>query len=247
MKKNVLRQLIMLSKRLLYAFLVQLFMCTVLLANTGNAQRKSIEEVKLSIDNNGKTLIQFFQQVENKTDFKFTYDHNLVDLTQTVAVKGKNTSLYKLLESISKQTGLRFIQVNENIHVKSVDVTSDSGNTQLVDVTISGTVTNAQGEPLPGVTITVPGTTLGTITDLDGKYSLTIPEGSSLLFSFIGFETQRIAIGSKSVIDVELLEDMASLDEVVVIGYGTMKKSSVTSSITKIENKQLDQVPVGRP
>lgn len=247
MKKNVLRQLIMLSKRLLYAFLVQLFMCTVLLANTGNAQRKSIEEVKLSIDNNGKTLIQFFQQVENKTDFKFTYDHNLVDLTQTVAVKGENTSLYKLLESISKQTGLRFIQVNENIHVKSVDVTSDSGNTQLVDVTISGTVTNAQGEPLPGVTITVPGTTLGTITNLDGKYSLTIPEGSSLLFSFIGFETQRIAIGSKSVIDVELLEDMASLDEVVVIGYGTMKKSSVTSSITKIENKQLDQVPVGRP
>ena len=100
---------------------------------------------------------------------------------------------------------------------------------------------------LYGVTITVPGTTLGTITDLDGKYSLTIPEGSSLLFSFIGFETQRIAIGSKSVIDVELLEDMASLDEVVVIGYGTMKKSSVTSSITKIENKQLDQVPVGRP
>ena len=82
MKKNILRQLIMLSKRLMYAFLIQLFMCTVLLANTGNAQRKTIEEVKVSLNLQEKTLLQFFKQVESRTDFKFTYNDDLVDLNQ---------------------------------------------------------------------------------------------------------------------------------------------------------------------
>src|SRR5690606_14074355 len=212
-------------------FLIQLIMCTVLLANTGNAQRKTIEDVRVSVDLRDKTLIQFFRQVETKTDFKFTYNDDLVDLKQKVTVEERDRTLYKVLEAVSRQVNLHFVQVNDNIHVKSVynDKEKSVKIVQAVDVTISGIVTDTHGEPIPGVTISLPGTTIGAATDLDGRYTLTVPEGSTLVFSFIGYEAQRIVIGDRTVINVVLSEDMTSLDEVVVVGYGTQKVREVTS------------------
>src|SRR5690606_37660702 len=168
MEKKLLRQLIMLSKRLMYAFLIQLILCTVLVANTGRAQSKTIEEVEVSLNLQEKTLLQFFRQVEAKTDFKFTYNDDLINLNQVVTVEEKDKSLYKMLEVVSKQTSLHFIQVNENIHVKS---SSNKNGDQVqiaetVDVTITGTVNDASGEPVPGVTVSLPGTSIGTATDL---------------------------------------------------------------------------------
>src|SRR5690606_15387764 len=98
MKKKIPRQLIMLSKRLMYAFLIQLFMCTVLLANTGRAQRKTIEEVRITLQLKEQSLSRFFEQVEAKTDFKFTYNDDLINLNQVVTVEEKDKSLYKMLE-----------------------------------------------------------------------------------------------------------------------------------------------------
>lgn len=196
------------------------------MANTGNAQRKTIEDVKLSIDLDEKTLSRFFRLIENKTDFEFTYNHDLIDLKKKVSVEGDNLSLYKLLASVSLQTDLHFVQINDNIHVKLSSGILDQAIeiADLADVTITGTVKDANGEPIPGVTILLPGTTTGTTTDLDGKYSISVPEGSNLVFSFIGFETQKIPINDKSVIDVVLTEDTASLDEFVLVGYGMQKK-----------------------
>lgn len=111
----------------------------------------------------------------------------------------------------------------------------------ILDVTVSGTVTDTEGEPLPGVTVSVPGTTLGTATDLNGRYALTVPEGSTLVFSFIGFETQSIPIGGRNVIDVALAEDMASLDEIVVVGYGTQRKSDLTGAVTTLQGDEVAQ------
>src|SRR5690606_31065000 len=99
-----------------------------------------------------------------------------------------------------------------------------------VDVTVTGTVVDEAGEPIPGVTVSVSGTTTGTATDLNGNYSLTVPEGSSLVFSFIGFVTQTVAIGDRTVEDVVLSEDVQSLEEVVVVGYGVQKKTNLIGS-----------------
>lgn len=115
-----------------------------------------------------------------------------------------------------------------------------------LDITLTGIVSDINGNPIPGATVSVAGTAIGTASDLDGKYSISVPEGSTLVFSFIGFESQQITVGDRSVIDVTLREDISSLDEVVVVGYGTQKKSSLTSAISKVENTILDQMPTGR-
>jgi TonB-linked SusC/RagA family outer membrane protein len=114
----------------------------------------------------------------------------------------------------------------------------------FIDVTIRGRVTDENGEAIPGVTVSVSGTTIGTATDLNGDYSLTVPEGSTLVFSFIGFVSQSVAIGDQSVIDVTLVEEISSLDEVVVVGYGSVKKSDLTGSVSSIKTDDIQQTPI---
>jgi TonB-linked SusC/RagA family outer membrane protein len=248
MENNLRRQLIMLSKRLIYAFLIQLFLCTVILANTGNAQLKSIEDVKVSLNLKERSLAVFFKQVESKTDFKFTYTDNLVDLKQPITVVENNISLYDVLVAVSIQTHLNFVQVNENIHVKS-DVKNKRNSVeiaQLMEVTVSGKVTDDNGDPLPGASVTVAGTTTGTVTDIDGNYTITVPDGATLIFSYIGFEAMRVAVDNRSQIDVTLKIDAKSLEEVVVVGYGTQKKSLVTGAISSIDEKELTTISSSR-
>ncbi|MEX2566248.1 MAG: TonB-dependent receptor [Cyclobacteriaceae bacterium] len=112
------------------------------------------------------------------------------------------------------------------------------------DVTIRGTVTDEAGLPIPGVTVSVPGTAVGTATDLEGKYSITVPEGATLVFSFIGFQTKSIEVLGQSVLDVQLSEDISSLDEVVVVGYGSVKKSNLTGSVSSINADEIQLTPI---
>lgn len=118
---------------------------------------------------------------------------------------------------------------------------------KTVEATISGTVTSAEdGAPLIGVTVLVKGTSSGTITDLDGAYTINANEGDILVFRYIGFEPREVTVGSQRVINVALTEDIAQLDEVVVVGYGTQKKSHLTGSVSKVTNEKLDQIPIAR-
>lgn len=114
------------------------------------------------------------------------------------------------------------------------------------DVTVSGVVKGDDGQTIPGVSIVVQNTTTGTTTDLEGKYSLTVPEDATLVFSGMGFKTQIVPLGGRSKIDISLAEDVEKLDELVVIGYGAIKKSHVTGSVSKVKNEKLDQIPLAR-
>jgi TonB-linked SusC/RagA family outer membrane protein len=115
------------------------------------------------------------------------------------------------------------------------------------ELTVRGTVTDAAtGEPLPGVNIVVDGTTTGTMTDIDGSYSLSVPDTeATLLFSFMGYLSERIIVGNQNVINVQLIPDVKSLEEVVVIGYGTTSRRDFTGSTTvkKVENTPLALIP----
>ena len=116
---------------------------------------------------------------------------------------------------------------------------------QHQDVTITGSVTDAEGDPLSGATVRVAETNIGTATNIDGDYELTIPDdAATLVFSFVGFVTQEVAIEGRMVIDVTMEEDMARLEEVIVTGYGTQLRKDVTGSIASVSASDLDSRPV---
>ncbi len=109
--------------------------------------------------------------------------------------------------------------------------------------TVKGTVKDDQGAGLPGVSVVVKGTTNGTVTDNDGVYSVSVPAQGTLVFSFIGYLTQEIIVGGKSTIDVTLATDTKALEEVVVVGYGTAKKATLTGSVTAVKGAELEKAP----
>lgn len=113
---------------------------------------------------------------------------------------------------------------------------------------VTGQVIDVTHSPLPGVNILVKGTTIGCITDIDGNYSISVPdlEADILVFSYIGFTQKEVACKGQPKINVTLTEDQQQLDEVVVVGYGVQKKSHLTGSISKIKNENLGQLPVSR-
>ncbi len=117
-------------------------------------------------------------------------------------------------------------------------------NHSVMDVTITGTVVDSNGSPIPGATISVPGTNIGTVTDIDGQYSITVPEGVTLVFSFIGYESKSVGVGNQQVIDVTLTDSAQALDEVVVVGYGTQKKANLTGSVASVGNRDIENRPI---
>ncbi|WP_235893385.1 SusC/RagA family TonB-linked outer membrane protein [Litoribacter populi] len=131
-------------------------------------------------------------------------------------------------------------------NAKSMDYENEAmavGISSEDPVTITGTVVDDLGEPLPGVTIVVEGTTRGTVTDIDGNYSIEAEEGEVLVFSFVGFTAQRRVVGTSDVIDVNMEQDETALDEVVVIGYGTQREQDRTSAISKVNAEDIVKTP----
>jgi TonB-linked SusC/RagA family outer membrane protein len=118
------------------------------------------------------------------------------------------------------------------------------GNDSQQQSVVTGKVTDsASGEVLPGVSVIVKGTTVGTATSVDGNYSISAPRNSALIFSFIGYTTEEVAVGNRSVVNVSLKQDITDLDEVVVVGYGTQKRANVVGAVASVDGDQLKTLP----
>ena len=126
-----------------------------------------------------------------------------------------------------------------------VEAKLSSSPSSALAVSVEGTVTDMDGVPLPGVTVLVQGTTLGTTTDIDGRYSIDVPdENAILVFSYVGFVSEEVVVGDQSQISISLLPDLQTLTELVVVGYGTQKKSDVTGAISSLGGDEINAVPV---
>lgn len=195
----------------------------------------SSQNAKVNINGNGITIGEFIDQVEKQTDYLFVYSRNEVNTDETLDVGSGNKSVAQCLNEAFGESGVRYAFENDYIVLtKGASPVVQQGKK------ITGVVLDAYGEPVIGANVVVKGTTNGTITDFDGNYSIEgVPSNATLQVSYIGYLTKDIPVGNQSAINVTLMEDTQALDEVVVVGYGTMRKSDVTGSIAVAKGDEL--------
>jgi len=244
MKNKLLKTIIMLSKCFLYGLLLQTLLLNLVLALDANGQYKNIEEVRVSLSADQLRLEDFFGEVQGQTPFKFSYEHRDVNRRLSLTFSKKEGSVIDFLREAALQSELSFRQVNHGIDVMKRKGKSGKVISAAVLITISGTVTDENGEAIPGATILVEGTNTGTATDIEGKFTIEANVGNVLLISFIGYENQRITVGNQTNLNITLTESKSSLEEVVVVGYGTQRKADITGSVVSVSEKILQSRPV---
>jgi len=243
MKLKLLYLIKMVSKNLMYGLLLQCLFITTLMAHDIHAQVKPIDKTYVVLVKSEWQLQEIFKNIENITDYKFVYPEDILN-NKPINTKKKRQSVNDLLVDIGTAANLKFKQVDNSIYVGEGSGKKEIIQIEIEEVTVSGKVTDDKGESLPGATITVLGTTTGTVTDIDGNYSITVPDGAVLVFSFIGYEPIQIPVDNQSLIDVTLQTDISSLEEVVVIGYGTVKRSDLTGSIAQVREDDIKATPI---
>jgi len=197
------------------------------------------QDVAISVAIENGTLADLFNVIEKTTDYKIFYKSSLIDDTKSVNIVADQKPVSFLLTDVLSDRNLTFDLVDKVIIITS----TDERNQQLK---ITGKVTDAAtGDPLPGVYIRIEGTNSGTISDMNGQYTLEVEDVNAIIqFSFIGYNTENVTVTGKSVINVALVSELTTLEEVIVVGYGTQKKVNLTGSVATIDSKKIENVPV---
>src|SRR3569833_1447928 len=224
-----------LSKILLVMKLTAVLIFAVLLNVSAKtySQNISIHQSNISVD-------KVLKLIKKQSGYSYFYDEDAVAKTSKVSIDVNNASIDDVLAACFKNQPLTYRIFQQTIVVKAKDETKPVSNAAQK---VSGTVTDAKG-PLPGVNVKVKNTTIGTVTDVNGKYTLNdIDGGATLVFSFEGYNTQEIPINNRETIDVKLVEAPKALSEVVVVGYGTTKRVDLTGAVGSVNDRQLQERP----
>ena len=243
MKSILPGQFWFMAKATFYGIFLQALLSGLLFAEKGNAQKNKLHEVYVSLELENVSLKQAFITIGEKTDFNFLYSDHLLKGKRNVNISCAREALAEVLMQISRDSHLKFRRINENIYVskrkrQQSEIVADLIDVMFID--IRGKVLDENGEGLPGVSIVVKGTTIGTSTDIDGEYVLRVPDDATILvFSFIGYEAQEVAIVGRTQVDVTMQPDVETLEEIVVVGFGTQKKESIVGSITSVRPAEL--------
>lgn len=211
-----------------------LLMVCVFCSYAGNAHSQN---AKVSIHMNNVKLDKILNEIENQTDYLFIYN-NQVDINKITSVKVKNEAVAQVLDRILSGTGINYEL--EGTHIILTTEAIKDLHAQQQAKTVTGTVTDVNGEPIIGANIRIKGTTTGTITDIDGNFSIEAEPQSVIEVSYIGYLTQETVINNQKSIRFLLKEDTKTLDEVVVIGYGVQKKADLTGSVANINTEKLN-------
>lgn len=194
---------------------------------------------KLTLKLEDVTISDALKEIENHSEFFFLYSPKLIDVERKVNIDADNESIKDILSDIFKE------KVKFEVHDRQIILTPNEQAGVLSEFQqqnkVTGIVTDKDGKPLPGVNVVVTGTTQGTITDIEGKYSIEVSQGEkSLTFTFVGMQPQEVTIGTQTQINVTMAESAIDLQEVVVIGYGTQKKINLTGALTQITSEALE-------
>ncbi|NMB70700.1 MAG: hypothetical protein GYA22_00935, partial [Bacteroidales bacterium] len=199
------------------------------------------QATKLTLKLDNVKISDVLKEIENNSEFYFLYSPKLINVERKVNINAENESIKDILNKLFKGE-VKFAVYDKQIILASGDQAGILSPFQ--QRTITGTVKDKDGNPLPGVNVVVTGTTIGTITDVNGRYNIEIPQGAkSLTFSFIGMQTLQVNIGPDNTIDVQLSEEVVNLEEVVVSALGIKREEKALGyAVQKVDGENLQKV-----
>lgn len=202
------------------------------------------DAVRINVKMNNTSLREFFSYIEKNYPYTFMYDNTDINDKQLITVNEQNQPIEMVLTNVLKNKGIKYeIQASQIILSKTNTTVSESNRMQTRK-NITGKVLDEKGDPVIGANIVEKGTTNGTVTDTEGDFSLEVEENAIIHISYIGYLPQEISAAGKNILNVILVEDTKTLDEIVVVGYGTMRKRDLTGSVSSIKSEDIQRSPV---
>ncbi|UOG76121.1 TonB-dependent receptor [Hymenobacter tibetensis] len=209
---------------------------------------QTVLERKITLAVEGQSIKETLTKIARQANIRFVYSQQLIGAERKVSVHVKDENLASVLDEILAPLKIEYEVTNGRVVLRVPSYANVSSANVSQDISVSGKVVDAKGAGLPGVTVVVKGTTTGTSTGPDGSFTLQVPENSVLVVSFVGFTRQEVPVtGATTGLNVTLLEDTQALNEVVVIGYGTARKSDLTGAVSSVSGAQLTQVATSDP
>jgi TonB-linked SusC/RagA family outer membrane protein len=203
---------------------------------------------QVSINVKNIPVKQVLNQLTKQTGYNFICDADVISITAPVTLNVTNTELKKVLDECFTKDLVEIVVGENNTIIIRKKRWLPKPAAAIIAITITGKVTDSKGQTLPGVSVSLKGTQQGVVTNADGGYTIKVPDDKSILvFSFIGMVSQQVVVGTKTVIDVALADAPHTLSDVVVVGYGTQSRATVTSAITKVDGKNIGNQPVSTP
>ena len=204
----------------------------------------SSQTAKVNIANTRMTIGDFIKQVEKETGYMFVYNKGEIDANRTVSLKKGNNTVGDCLNRIFDGTGVSFV-FDDGYVVLTKHSQTQAAVSQQSGKLVKGAVTDESGLSVIGANVFIKGTTVGTITDMEGNFSLEVPSDNDILvISYIGYVEQQIPVKNRKNWSIVLKEDAQNLDEVVVVGYGTQRKGNIATAVTTIKSDVLQNRPV---
>ena len=199
------------------------------------------QKTRLTLNLSDVSVEHVLDEIESQSEFFFLYNYKLVDVERRVNISAENEPLSTILTSLFDETEVAIVVADRQIILTTRDLKTIKPFS-LQGTIVQGKIVDENGEPLPGATIALAGTTIGAVTNLDGEYTIEVDDPSSavLVFSFVGYFTQELAIGDQTTLNVTMAPDVIGLDEVVIVGYGTARKSDLTGAITTVKGVDLE-------
>ena len=197
------------------------------------------ERITLTADN--QTVQNVLNMIEARSNYTFFYNNRLIDVNRKVSVSASDVEVFKILDSVFTGTKVVYSVVDNRI---VLSLKNEFPKNMQQNGTVKGVVLDAAGIPVIGANVVIKGTTTGTITDMDGNFVLSAPENAMLEISYIGYLPQTVRVMPGKDLKVTLKEDSKSLDELVVVGYGTQKKVNLTGAVTSLDAEILENRPI---
>jgi len=228
------------GRKILLVMKITVFLMLTFMLNATAKVYSQLGKVSLQLEN--REIADVLREIENNTEYSFFYQREQIDVTRKVSVDVEDKSVKSVLDQIFEGENIEYHISKNNTVILLPKLEQNSKTLQGIEVT--GQVVDAKGATLPGVNVVIKDKNTGTITDINGNFSIIAEEGELLVFSFVGYSPQEVQVSAKAIINIVLEEESIGLNEVVAIGYGMQRKKDLTGSVVSVNSDQLQSIPV---